>query len=223
MNKWIQQIQGLLGSGGPKQGNHHQGGRNGNLGDMLKPAALGGLAGVLLSNKSARKIMGSLGKNALILGGSAAAGVVLWNQYKKRVRDTHQDDPQFGVQSSPDNIRARRLIQALVFAAKSDGHIDDAEKQRIDENIRQLQLGSEAQQWVQEAIAQPLDPELLARDIKNEEEALEVYFLSSAVIDVDHFMEKSYLDALAASLKIPQDVRQSIANEMNNQQQPGQQ
>lgn len=216
MNNWIQQIQGLLNSGSAKPANH-QNGSNGNLGDMLKPAALGGLAGVLLSNKSARKIMGSLGKNALIIGGSAAAGVVLWNQYKKRVRDTHQDDPQFGVQSSSDDARARRLIQALVFAAKSDGHIDASEKQRIDENIQQLQLGHEAQCWVQDAIEQPLDPELLAKDVKNEEEALEVYFLSCAVIDVDHFMEKSYLDALATSLKIPQDVRQSIASEMNQQ------
>ncbi|MEQ9879686.1 tellurite resistance TerB family protein [Pectobacterium aroidearum] len=215
MNNWLQQIQGLLNSGS-KQGNHHQGGKNGNLGDMLKPAALGGLAGVLLSNKSTRKIMGSLGKNALIIGGSAAAGVVLWNQYKKRVRDTHQDDPQFGTQSSADNIRARRLIQALVFAAKSDGHIDATEKQRIDENIQQLQLGSEAHRWVQEAIEQPLDPVLLAKDVKNEEEALEIYFLSCAVIDVDHFMEKSYLDALATELKIPQDVRQSITNELKS-------
>ncbi|MEI7367429.1 tellurite resistance TerB family protein [Pectobacterium colocasium] len=215
MNNWLQQIQGLLNSGS-KQGNHHQGGKNGNLGDMLKPAALGGLAGVLLSNKSTRKIMGSLGKNALIIGGSAAAGVVLWNQYKKRVRDTHQDDPQFGTQSSADNIRARRLIQALVFAAKSDGHIDATEKQRIDENIQQLQLGSEAHRWVQEAIEQPLDPVLLAKDVKNEEEALEIYFLSCAVIDVDHFMEKSYLDALATELKIPQDVRQSITNELTS-------
>ncbi|MFC3395231.1 tellurite resistance TerB family protein [Brenneria rubrifaciens] len=217
MNNWMQQIQGLLNSGS-KQGSQRQGGSKGNnLGDMLKPAAFGGLAGVLMSNKSARKLMGSLGKNALIIGGSAAVGVVLWNQYKKRVRDTHQDDPQFGVQSSSDNARTRRLVQALVFAAKSDGHIDEAEKQRIDENIQQLQLGSEAQQWVQDAIAKPLDPELLAKDVKNEEEALEVYFLSCAVIDIDHFMEKSYLDALATSLKIPQDVRESIANEINNQ------
>ncbi|AOR65889.1 tellurite resistance TerB family protein [Pectobacterium wasabiae] len=215
MNNWLQQIQGLLNSGS-KQGNHHQGGKNGNLGDLLKPAALGGLAGVLLSNKSTRKIIGSLGKNALIIGGSAAAGVVLWNQYKKRVRDTHQDDPQFGTQFSTDNIRARRLIQALVFAAKSDGHIDATEKQRIDENIQQLQLGSEAHRWVQEAIEHPLDPILLAKDVKNEEEALEIYFLSCAVIDIDHFMEKSYLDALATELKIPQDVRQSITSELKN-------
>ncbi|MEQ9859880.1 DUF533 domain-containing protein [Pectobacterium cacticida] len=214
MNNWLQQLQGLLGSGSKQE--NHQGGKSGNFGDMLKPAALGGLAGVLLSNKSARKVMGSLGKNALIIGGSAAAGVILWDQYKKRVRDAHQDDPQFGSQSSSENSRARRLIQALVFAAKSDGHIDETEKQRIDENIQQLQLGNEAQRWVQEAIAQPLDPALLARDVKNEEEALELYFLSCAVIDVDHFMEKSYLDALATELKIPQDVRQSISNELKH-------
>lgn len=217
MSQWMQHIQTLLGASTAKAGSVVGSVKSGHLGDMLKPAALGGLAGVLLSNKSTRKMLGSLGKNALIIGGGAAAGVVLWSQYKKRVRDAHQNDTQFGLQSSAESVRARRLIQALVFAAKSDGHIDATEQQRIEENIHALQLGTEAEQWVQEAIAQPLDPELLARDVKNEEEALEVYFISCAVIDVDHFMEKSYLDALAQALKIPADVRQSISNDVQAQ------
>ncbi len=214
MSQWMQQIQTLLGATGVKAGSAVSGAKNGNLGDMLKPAAFGGLAGVLLANKSTRKMLGSLGKNALIIGGSAAAGVMLWNQYKKRVRDTHAADADFGVQFSSDNARARRLIMALVFAAKSDGHIDSAEQQRIKENVHELQLGAEAETWIQEAIDQPLDPALLARGVKNEDEALEVYFLSCAVIDVDHFMEKSYLNALAEELKIPADVCESIGNEV---------
>ncbi|MFT8211254.1 MAG: tellurite resistance TerB family protein [Symbiopectobacterium sp.] len=211
MSQWMQQIQTLLGAAGAKAGSAANNAKNGNLGDMLKPAAFGGLAGVLLANKSTRKLLGSLGKNALIIGGSAAAGVVLWNQYKKRVRDTHAADADFGVQSSSDNVRARRLIMALVFAAKSNGHIDAAEQQRIKENVQELQLGAEAETWIQEAIDQPLDV-LLARGVKNEDEVLEVYFLSCAVIDIDHFMEKNYLNALAQELKIPADVCESIGN-----------
>lgn len=216
MSQWMQQIQTLLGAAGAKAGSAASSAKSGNLGDMLKPAAFGGLAGVLLANKSTRKMLGSLGKNALIIGGSAAAGVMLWNQYKKRVRDTHVEDADFGTQSSSDNVRARRLIMALVFAAKSDGHIDATEQQRIKENIHELQLGAEAETWIQEAIDQPLDPALLARGVKNEDEALEVYFLSRAVIDVDHFMEKSYLNVLAQELKIPADVCESIGNEVQS-------
>ena len=63
---------------------------------------------------------------------------------------------------------------------------------------------------MQEAIAQPLDPAVIAKDVHTEEEALEVYLISCAVIDVDHFMERSYLDALAQALNIPEDVKKGI-------------
>lgn len=58
------------------------------------------------------------------------------------------------------------------------------------------------------------DPGLLARGVKNEDEALEVYFLSNAVIDVDQCMEENYLNVLAQELKIPADVCESIGNEV---------
>lgn len=91
------------------------------FGKLLAPAALGGLVGVLLGNKSTRKMAGKFGKNALIIGGSAAVGAVLWNKYKQRVKETHQDEPQFGMRTSPIDARTKRLIQAIVFAAKAMG------------------------------------------------------------------------------------------------------
>ncbi|WP_044859908.1 DUF533 domain-containing protein, partial [Enterobacter ludwigii] len=51
----------------------------------------------------------------------------------------------------------------------------------------------------------------------NEEEALELYFLSCAAIDIDHFMERSYLNALGDALKIPQDVRDGIEKDIQEQ------
>lgn len=212
MNNWMQQIQSLLGQKNDVSKSGSEG-----LNNLLVPGLLGGLAGLLIGNKSSRKMAGKLGKNALIIGGGAALGAVLWNKYKQRVLETHQDDAQFGVQQSPVNLRAQRLVQALVFAAKSDGHIDAQEKQAIDNQIQQLGLGAEAEQWVQQAIELPLDPQMLASGIQNEEEALEVYLLSCMVIDVDHFMERSYLDALAQALKIPEDVKQGIAQELEAQ------
>lgn len=210
---WLQQIQSVLGNS--KQG---QPGGEG-LSKMLAPGALGGLAGLLIASKSSRNLLSKYGKNALIIGGSAAAGAVLWNKYKQRVSETHSEEPQFGQQQSPVDRRAERLIQALVFAAKSDGHIDSSERQAIDQHIHQAGLGVDGERLLQSAIDMPLDPKMLAHDIKNEEEALEVYFLSNLVIDVDHFMERSYLQALGDELKIPQDVRDSMARDIQAEKQ----
>lgn len=208
-NNWLQQIQSML-----SDKTSAMGGAEG-VGKLLAPTALGGLVGVLLANKSSRKLVGKFGKNALIIGGSAAVGAVLWNKYKQRIKEEHRQDAQFGQQNTPADLRARRLVQALVFAAKSDGHIDADERRAIDHSLEQLQVGSEAQSWVQQAIEQPLNPDLIAQSVKNEDEALEVYFLSCMVIDVDHFMERSYLDALAQSLRIPVDVKQGIESDVN--------
>ncbi|PVZ82768.1 DUF533 domain-containing protein [Serratia sp. S1B] len=208
-NNWMQQIQSILGDKA-----NAMGGAEG-ITKLLAPTALGGLVGALLANKSSRNMVGKYAKNALIIGGSAAVGAVLWNKYKQRVKESQTEEVGFGVQNTPSDVRAKRLVQSLVFAAKSDGHIDAKEQQAIQQSLEQLQLGDEAQQWIQQAIEQPLDPHLLASSVKNEDEALEVYYLSCLVIDVDHFMERSYLDALAQSLKIPVDVRQGIEQDVS--------
>ncbi|AOP42157.2 tellurite resistance TerB family protein [Edwardsiella piscicida] len=200
---WMDQLQSLLGDA-------KRGGGGDGLGKLLAPAALGGLAGVLLGNKSVRKQAGKLGKNALLLGGGAAIGALLWNKYRERVRETHRDEPQYGQRSAQPDARARRLVQALVFAAKSDGHIDAREQQAIDDALTRLALGDEAREWVRQALDRPLDPHLLSREVQDEEEALEIYAVSCTVIDIDHFMERSYLDALAQALGIPSDVAQGL-------------
>jgi len=210
MNNLLQQLQSLL-----TKKSH--GGSNGGLTDMLAPGALGGLAGMLIASKKSRKLLTEYGGKALIVGGGAAAGAVLWNKYKQRVRETHQNEAGFGELQTPVDQRAERLVTALVFAAKSDGHIDDQERAAIERSIHEAGYGQEAEALIQKAINRPLDPGWLAADVKNEDEALELYFLSCAAIDVDHFMERSYLTALGDALKIPQDVRDGIENDLRTQ------
>jgi len=210
MSHWLQQIQSLL----TKKSSTSASG----LSDMLAPGALGGLAGLLVSSQSARKLLTKYGGKALIIGGGAAAGTVLWRKYQQRIRESHQDEPGFGQQVSPPDQRAARLITALVFAAKSDGHIDARERQHLDDAIHQAGYGAQAEALIQQALARPLDPQGLAADVKNEQEALELYLLSCAAIDIDHFMERSYLAALGEALKIPPDVQADIQRDIAAEQ-----
>jgi len=211
---WLNQLQSLLGQKSDTQTPSSDGQ---GLNDLLVPGALGGLAGLLVASKSSRKLLAKYGTGALLVGGGAVAGSVLWNKYKDRIRDAHQGEPQFGQQNTPLDIRTERLILALVFAAKSDGHIDDKERAAIEQQLREAGVEAQGQQLVANAIDQPLDPARLAQGVQNEEEALEVYFLSCAVIDIDHFMERSYLNALGDALKIPQDVREDIEADLKKQ------
>lgn len=125
--------------------------------------------------------------------------------------------PFFSAESTTEE-RAVRLVRALVFAAKSDGHIDEKEQKAIYDNLQKLNIGTDAQALVQKALNEPLDPALIADGVKNEQEALELYALSCSVLDVDHFMERSYLDALAKALHIPDDVKSDLEKQIHGQQ-----
>ncbi|WP_368529783.1 tellurite resistance TerB family protein [Enterobacter cloacae] len=212
MSGWLNQLQSLLGQKTSPSGDQ-------GLSKLLVPGALGGLAGLLVANKSSRKLLAKYGTGALLAGGGAIAGTVLWNKYKDRVRTAHSDEPDYGQHTSPLDLRTERLILALVFAAKSDGHIDEKEWSAIEQQLREAGVEEQGRALVAQAIEQPLDPQRLAQNVKNEEEALELYFLSCAAIDIDHFMERSYLNALGDALKIPQDVRDGIEKDIREQKQ----
>ncbi|EKY3198711.1 DUF533 domain-containing protein [Cronobacter turicensis] len=220
MSNWLTQLQSMLGqSGGASSGKSgiQDALRSKGLSNLITPGALGGLAGLLVASKSSRKLLAKYGGGALLVGGGAVAGTVLWNKYKDKIRAAHQDEPQYGQQQTPLDRRAERLVLALVFAAKSDGHIDNNERAAIERQLREAGIEEQGRILVEQAINQPLDPMRLAADVKNEEEALELYFLSCAAIDIDHFMERSYLQALGDALKIPQEVRDEIERDIQQE------
>lgn len=222
MSNWLNQLQSLLGQQGQSSSSDSQpSGKN-----LLLPGALGGLAGLLVASKSSRKLLAKYGTSALLVGGGAVAGSVLWNKYQQKMRVSAPQEPVYSaptqVQSpAPAEIDARseRLIMALVFAAKSDGHIDERERASIEEQLRAANIDVQGRVLIDRALALPLDPQRLAQGIGSEQEALEVYYISCAVIDIDHFMERSYLNALGEALKLPQEVREDIERDIQAQKQ----
>ncbi|BDH45456.1 protein YebE [Salmonella enterica subsp. enterica serovar Choleraesuis] len=224
MSSWLNQLQGLLTKNLP--GNAETGGKSGGLSDMLVPGALGGLAGLLVASKSSRKMLAKYGTGALLVGGGAVAGSVLWNKYRNRMPSARQPIPaesaapavQPACEPATDP-RTERLITALVFAARSDGHIDDREQANIEQQLQHAGLEPQGQALIAKALNQQLDPQRLAASVSGEEEALQLYFVSCAAIDIDHFMERSYLDALGEALGLPLDVRQAIELDLKSQKQ----
>ena len=207
-----------------KQSNNSQASGSGlsslsNLSSLLGPAALGGIAGALLTSGKGRKLAG----NALLIGGSAFLAHTLWNKYKNRMPQTPSAQlaaqPQALAQASPatDQAQAKRYVRALVFAAKSDGHIDPKEAEAIKKSLHEMNIGADMEALIEQAIQEPLDPYLIAQGVSNSEEALQLYILSRSAIDVDHFMERAYLDALGKALGIPDDMVREIDLELGKQ------
>lgn len=188
-----------------------QAGGGGLLGELLGPGILGGLLGAFLPGKG----------GALRTGGAAALAAMLWNKYKDRILPPAETSaplaaPQAAVAAGSASPATVRLIRAMVFAAKSDGRVDDQEKAAINDRLKQLQAGPETAQLVAQAMSEPLDPHLVAEGVSDPQEAMALFLASCAVIKVDQFMENTYLEALAKELGIPADMIKDIETEARN-------
>ena len=183
------------------------GGAGGGLGGLLSGAGGGALAagamGLLMGNKTARKV----GGKALTYGGLAALGVLAYKAY-----GNWQANQGTAPQSEPQTIdrlpapqveeHSQAILRALVAAAKADGHVDDRERQLIEGEFTKLTNDQELQHWLQAELNKPLDPAEVARAANTPEMAAEMYIASVMLVDEEHFMERAYLDELARQLKL---------------------
>ncbi|HSC84665.1 MAG TPA: tellurite resistance TerB family protein [Pseudomonas sp.] len=192
---------GLLGGAAGKSG--------GDLATLLKGAGGGALAagalGLLLGSKSARKV----GSQVITYGGLAALGVMAYKAYGNW--QTTQADgaapalPPQTVDRLPApqvELHSQAILKALVAAAKADGHVDERERQLLEEQLGTLAGDAQLSQWLQAELNKPLDPAEVARAASTPEMAAEMYLASVLMVDEEHFMECAYLEELARQLKL---------------------
>ncbi len=178
----------------------------GDLSTLLKGAGGGALAagalGLLLGNKSARK----LGSKALTYGGLAALGVIAYKAYGNW--QAQQGAPAVEPQTvdrlpAPQaEVHSQAILKALVAAAKADGHVDAKERQLIEEQMGGLANDAELLRWLEAELNKPLDPAEVARAACTPEMAAEMYIASVLMVDEEHFMERAYLEELARQLQL---------------------
>lgn len=218
----LQNLQAMLGGQGAAPAGRPSTGSASGLGglsSLLTPEVLGGLAGALFGGKAGGGGLGglgSLGASAGGAGGLGALGGLLGSLLSGGGglfggSDAAQAPaPQAPRAQSDPRAQFMRLVRAMVYAAKADGHIDAKEQAAIQSQFDRLNLGPDGQAMLRQVMDEPIDPSRVAAGVADPQEAVQLYALSSAVIDPDQFMEKSYLDGLAKALGLPDNVKASI-------------
>ncbi|VXC76369.1 conserved hypothetical protein [Pseudomonas sp. 8Z] len=190
---------GLLGGGAGKKG----GGSD--IGSMLKGAGGGAALAMLLGNKRVRKVGGKVA----VYGGLAALGVLAYKAYgnwqAQQGGQAQAAEPQTldRLPAPQAEQHSRAILKALVAAAKADGHVDERERQLIEEELGKLAQDTELQAWLHTELNKPLDPADVARAASTPEMAAEMYLASVLMVDEEHFMERAYLEELARQLQLP--------------------
>ncbi|MGS2744395.1 tellurite resistance TerB family protein [Halomonas sp. LS-001] len=109
--------------------------------------------------------------------------------------------------------RSLELLQAMIMAARADGHIDEQEQALISEQIDALGADEELHRWVQTQLNSPLDAQALAREADSPQAAREMYLISVAVTDDQNPMERAWLDQLAKALNLPPDMAAELEHQ----------
>lgn len=188
-------------------------------GTFAAGAAAGGIVGLLLGSKKAKKIGGNLLTygGAAVLGGLAYKAWQNWQQNKQagapgiapaEIAPAPRDsafDPTSG-SAADGSPFALAIVRAMIAAAKADGHIDAAEQRSLFERIETLGLDAEAKAFVFDELGRPADLDAIAALPRSQEQAAEIWLASRLAIDPDDVREKAYLSALGAKLNLPQPL-----------------
>ncbi|BAU76274.1 tellurite resistance TerB family protein [Metapseudomonas furukawaii] len=207
---------------GGKSTGHTGGQSGGNLGSLLSGAGGGALAagalGLLLGNKSARK----LGGKALTYGGLAALGVLAYKAYgnwqAQQASATGAEPQTLDRLPAPQaEQHSQAILKALVAAAKADGHVDARERQLIEEELAKLTQDAELRRWLDAELNKPLDPADVARAARTPEMAAEMYLASVLMVDEEHFMERAYLEELARQLRLDPGLKAELERQVRQE------
>ncbi len=180
----------------------------------------GGAMGMLVGSKRGR----SMGGKALKYGAIAGVGMLAWKAWQSSQEAKHSGGQSSSGQASAaqgdhkegervevlsgeyQERRSLELLQAMIMAARADGHIDEQEQALITEQIDALGADQEMHRWVEQQLKAPLDAQALAREADSPQAAREMYLISIAVTDDQNPMERAWLDQLASALNLPKEM-----------------
>ena len=178
----------------------------------------GGLGGLLESLGGAGGASGG-GLQSILAGLAGAAGGSLPSTTKARPRTNSADfgrvlnssfdaNPEPEIEPTADQEAAAALmLRAMIQAAKSDGKLDEDEKDRLLGKLGD-EVDAEEAAFVQKELEAPVDVDKLVADTPRGL-GRQVYAVSVLGINLDHKAEAQYLHQLAEGFGIdPQEVNE---------------
>ena len=193
-------------------------------GGLAGGAAAGGIVALLMSNKSARKYAGKAAKygGAAMLGGLAFKAYQNWSNNNSASAQAQNNSispalsetnfHQHAIESSVDSQDDFELtvVKAMIAAAKSDGHIDAEEQQRIFQAVDNMELTAEEKGIVFDSLQKDIPISEIAGNVRSLELKSEIYLASCLVTKADHPGEREYLDKLGLALALPKELLQQL-------------
>lgn len=185
------------------------------------PLATAGLAALLLGTGGGRALTGSV----LKIGGLAAIAGLAYHAYRNYQSggepapapslaaevlppsDTafhHSQSPQAGSEFT------MTLVRAMIAAAQADGMVDEAERNAILDRLRAMSAGDDAEAMLEAELQRPVSVGQLVAGARTDAEKVELYTASRLALEVDSPVERSYLQALATRLKLPDNLVRHI-------------
>lgn len=177
-------------------------------------AVAGGLLGMLLGGGRRSGFGGGIGTAAL-----GALALHAYQTYQRQRVPGRSDAPvpanlnqvlphsQPAADGGPFELT---LVRAMVGAAKADGHIDAAEQRRLFAEVERFGLNAESKAYVFDLLTHDIDLQSLVDAVGTPEQGAELYLAARLAIDPDEPAERAYLDALAARLRLPAELRSSL-------------
>lgn len=208
---------GALLGGGAQGGSLGQGGLGGLLeqlggGAGGQSGGLQGMLGGLASGAGAAGLMGGLSQ-AMGGGGAAPQATPSVNSFGEVFNSQFDETPEPALTPDADQeAMAALMLRAMIQATKADGDLDDAEKQKL---IDQLggDVDAEEAKFVQAEMQRPLDIDGLVKDTPAAL-APQVYAMSLLGIDLDSQAEAKYLHALAQGFGMDAAAVNGIHNQL---------
>lgn len=189
--------------------------KGGGSGFDVKSLLGGGALGMLMGSKRGR----SMGGKALKYGAIAGVGVLAWKAWQNhqasqnQAGDSQEGQPLEQLDGQAQEQRSLEILQAMIMAARADGHIDEAERAQLTEQIDALGADEELHAWVEQQFQAPLDAEALARQADSPQAAREIYLVSVAMIDDQNPMERAWLDQLSAALGLDAEMTRELEHQ----------
>jgi uncharacterized membrane protein YebE (DUF533 family) len=191
--------------------------RGPDMGKYATGAAVGGVLGLLLGSSGGRR----LGGKAIRYGSMAAIGALAWKAYQDYQATQRAQAPAGAAVAPPataptalpapsfDALPAQQIeqhgqamLKAMIAAAKSDGHMDERERELVQTELTRIDADAATRRWVDGELRRPVDPADVAAAATSPEMAAEIYLASLLVVDETTTMERAYLDELARQLRL---------------------
>lgn len=184
--------------------------------DFLRKEQAGGMSGAKIGGLGA--LAGALLGGGL--GGAAKGGAMAilgtlalqaWREHQASAGDT----PDAAIDAPPteDEVEAltapeteRLVLRAMIGAAQVDGHVSEAEMDRILGHMNEGEVSEEERRAARAEAARPVDVEAIGREVSRPEVATEVYLGALMAVDIDTEAERDYFRRLAGALRLDPGV-----------------